>query len=428
MADGIKTVQITDMDLRGRGIGKYDGKAVFIQGAVTGDTVSYEISESKKRYDIGKLREVVIPSSHRVIPSCSAADKCGGCAFLHVDRETELDIKLRAVEAAFRRAGIHDIKANKIISGTDCKYRNKVIFHLNDDGRYGFYESASHTSVSCDSCIVVPDILLEIIKYTEAYFAENKETTPPENIMLRIGNDEVMLCSQTDLPLKYTDYHNRIYESISCIKSVYECNGYPGSYESKFLHILGSRTISCDFGNVTLNISPESFFQVNTEVADALCNEIADNLSPDDGDTILDLYCGIGTIGLRIADRFRNAKIIGVEINENAVEDAIENAMASGISNAEFICHDAGKFDITTTSPYAVIVDPPRYGLTPSMILQILRIKPKILVYMSCNSSTLAGDSLKLIDGGYSISYCVAADMFPHAPHMESLIIFKLNQ
>ncbi len=417
-------LNIIDMDLKGRGIGKSNGKAVFVSGAVTGDTVTYEVTSSKKRYDIGMLCNIITPSEHRCIPSCPVADICGGCTFIHVDRDTELDVKKRTVESAFRRAGICGVRADKIISDNRDGYRNKAIFHRNGKGEYGFFGEGSHNSVSAAECILIPSVFREIMRFSEDYFRELESA--PEDIMLRIGNDGIMIAVTASNNVNV--YFKDLKAEFPLISSGYECDGYPADHKTKFTHHFGNKTVTANFCGAVLGISPKSFFQINDSVAEKLCNEIIRYLSPENGDVILDLYCGIGTIGLAIAKHFPTAKIFGVEINESAVRDAKANCIASDIANAEFVCADAGSFNFRDMSPYAVIVDPPRFGLSESMIRTILNISPKVLIYMSCDPGTLAGDSGKLISGGYAITECVAGDMFPRCPHIETVVKFERSR
>lgn len=424
----MKEIKIIDTDLSGRGIGKIDGKAVFIKGAVTGDVVLYETVESKKRYDIGKLCKIITPSNHRITPLCPVFENCGGCSFLHIDRQLESDIKIKAVEAAFRRAGIGNITPEKILTGKNTGYRNKAVFHLNNDGLYGFYESESRIGTSCEDCLLIPDSFAETVKNIEELIENESSVIPPENIMLREGKGKIMLVAEVKNFGQCSSLLKNIFDSCDSIVSVYECIGYPLSHEAEFNHLHGIESIITYFAGLDLKISPKSFFQVNTEIAEMMCSEICDHLDPKSGDTILDLYCGIGTIGLTVAKRFPYANVIGVEINENAVTDAQENCTLSGIANAEFICSDAGRINLSNISPYTAIVDPPRYGLTDTMISGIIDLSPEILVYMSCNPSTLAGDSVKLIGGGYCIDKVIAGDMFPGCPHIESLVFFKKNK
>lgn len=419
----IDKIEIIDMDISGRGIGKANGKAVFIPGAVTGDTVTYESLSSKKRYDIGKLIDVVSSSPQRVVPSCESYGICGGCSFLHVSRELELEIKRKAVEASFRRSGIKGVTAEKIISGNNKKYRNKAVFHLNNSGKYGFYSAESTECTECKNCLLVPDVFKEIIGFSEKYFTEDH----PKNIMLRHGNGKTMIAVQTDRFGKYAAFLDAVCANFRNTVSFYECIGYPTDHKAQYKLHKGEAFVQTDFAGIKLNISPASFFQVNTEIAELVCHEIADSINADHGDAVLDLYCGIGTIGLTVAKRYPDVKVIGVEINESAVSDARENCKISGLDNAEFICSDAGHVDLSSSKPKAVIVDPPRFGLTDSMIDSLLKIAPDTIIYMSCNPSSLAGNTLKLLKD-YTVSRCIAADMFPGCPHVEALVVFTKLQ
>lgn len=413
-------IKITDMDISARGIGKVDGKVIFVPDAVTDDTVICETVLSKKRYDTAKIIEIKSPSKHRITPKCRNYENCGGCSFLHVSRELELETKRKSVEASFRRAGIKSVPVEKIISGKAQRYRNKAVYHLGINGKYGFYSAESHTCYECTDCLLVPDIFNSIINYVQDYFTNNA----PKSIMLRIGNGDVMMVLETDTFGKYSEFFDKIAESFSLIVSCYECLGYPTDYQTEYRLCRGKKYIQCDFSGNKLNISPKSFFQVNTEIAKLVCDEIASRLDLAPRETVLDLYCGIGTIGLTVARRFPKSRVFGVEINSSAVSDAMENSRISGIENAEFICSDAGHAELTAINPKAVIVDPPRYGLTDSMISSLLQLSPDVLIYMSCNPSSLAGNSLKLTDK-YEISECIAADMFPGCSHVESITVFK---
>lgn len=417
----VKTVEIIDMDLCGRGIGKNDGKAVFIPGAVTGDTVLYKTSVSKKKYDIGELVEIKSPSPERHDPECSIFGTCGSCSFANISRKLELDTKKKAVISAFRRAGFKDFHVEKIISGNHTEYRNKVILHSDGNGKYGFYDSGSHRCTGGSDCLLIPDIFNKIARFIESYISDNPFFVP-KSIMMRLGNGKVMVAVETDIFGGGSYLLGAINDAFDEVVSFYEYNGNPTSYETKFKLLFGEKYITTDFSNIRLRISPKSFFQINNEIAGSLCDEICTMLSPNDGDIIYDLYCGIGTIGLTVAKRFPNARIIGVEINESAVADARFNCKLSNIQNAEFICCDAGHITTYEKCPHAVIVDPPRFGLTDTMISNIISISPKSLIYMSCNPDTLAGDTKKLMSSGYIVNKCIAGDMFPECAHVETVI------
>jgi len=415
------TTVITDMDLNGRGIGRNEGKAVFIPGCVTGDVVRYTTEKSEKRFDVGQLCELVTPSPHRVSPPCNGSDICGGCVFGSVERSLELKIKLSGVESAFRRAGLSHVKVTRIISGSPSGYRNKAVFH-HENGKYGF-KTKGDSSIYSGSCLLLPNIFNDIIRYIEELVI-NTSDVPPNSIMLRIGSASVMICAEVNKHNECNSLLRAVCEKFPSVTSVYECIGYPTSRDTRYFHLWGDSRITVDFAGARLGISAPSFFQVNEEVAAALVSEICRFASPDNGETILDLYCGIGSITLPVAKRFPDTAVLGIEINPSAVEDAKRNAADSGICNAEFVCSDAGRYDFGGSAPDVVIVDPPRFGLTDGMISSILKMRPKKLIYMSCNPSTLAGNSLKLIRGGYNITYCVAADMFPGAGHVECVACF----
>ncbi len=416
MDKNVKRLLVTDMDLKGRGIGRQDGKAVFVSGAVIGDSVEYETVSDKKRYDIGRVTRIVSLSEYRTENDCPTP--CGGCVFREIQYEKELEIKSRAVTQAYRRAGMGDVAVSKIIKSHRDGYRNKAVLHLLPSGRYGLYDGESHTG-SGTECLLFPEKFGIIANKAADFF-----TCAPKSIMLRANKDgDIMAVFETDDADKV-----RKFASCASLYSAYVCSGYPTHSGTVYTHVSGEEYLHDTVGRIGVRISPASFFQVNREVAAEVYEVIAGYLAPKDGDLILDVYSGIGTIGLTVAAEYPGIELIGNEIVPEAVEDARRNAEECGIGNARFVCADASSPEFAEAvrgrSPYAVIVDPPRFGLTDTVIREILSLAPEKIVYMSCDPGTLAGDSVKLCEK-YEIRDVALADMFPACPHVETVVLFE---
>lgn len=426
----LNIAEIIDMDLASRGIARVDGKAVFIPGAVTGDKIEYNIVKKNKRYDIGDMCGIVTPSPDRIQPDCAVFDRCGGCSYRHISRALELDVKRSAVEAAFRRSGVSGVKVENIID-TGCeRYRNKAVFHLSPEGKYGFSERAGDTVTAVSDCKLIPEIFCKIAAFA-AKFCGDARLPAPKSVMLRIGDGgDIMAVFQADGGEDYSALAAALCAAFDSVKSIWVCRGYPTASGTKYQHICGERTLAHTLGGVYFRISPSSFFQVNSAVFERVCDVICRYLDPPDGALVLDLYCGTGAIGMACAQRYPSITVIGVEINPDAVVDAEATANAAGIGNIRFEAGDAGRMDAHLScekSPFAVIVDPPRFGLTDTMISTILRLAPERLIYMSCNPSTLGGDAAKLTAGGYAVADCTAADMFPRTGHVEAVALMLMS-
>ena len=418
----MNTAEIIDMDLAARGIAKVGGKAVFIPGTVLGDTVEYTTVKKNKRYDIGELRGITAPSRERVDADCAAYPECGGCTFRHVSRALELDVKRRAVESAFRRSGLPGISVCRIIDAGWERYRNKAVFHLTSDGKYGFKSSCGSDVTEVSDCRLVPEIFCRITAAI-AKFCKRSKIDAPRSVMLRIGDGGEIMAVLEGEHDACTSLAELLCAEFDHVKSVWSCIGYPTASATEYRHIFGERTISQTVGGVSFRISPSSFFQVNSAVFKQVCDVICDYLDPPDGALVLDLYCGTGAIGMACAKRFPKTEVIGVEINPDAVVDAKATATSAGIGNITFEAGDAGRIS-HKEAPFAVIVDPPRFGLTDTTIRLILELAPERVIYMSCNPSTLGGDAAKLAAGGYAVSDCTAADMFPRTGHVECVTLF----
>ncbi len=437
------TVQITDMTFDGAGIGHIDqgGRSfpLFVRAAAVGDTVQCRIIKVLKNYAVAILDKVEISSSHRISSACPVAEKCGGCAFHHVSYAAELGYKTNAVKQAYKLNYPGQITVNDCVaSPEESGYRNKLQLPLSTEGKFGFYSLHSHRVVPVSYCAAGHPEFAPIVKAVETWIAENKvpaydETTGKglvRHLFLRRGyhTGEIMVCltvnagGRKEIPAK-----EKLMETLgkfSQIKSLwlnFNAKKTNVIFGDRFSLLSGNERIYDTMNGVKFAISPRSFYQVNTRQAEQIYADATACLSPDD--ILLDLYCGIGTIGLTCANKVK--KLIGIEVVPEAIEDAKQNATLNGIENAQFFVGDASKtLEIIASlpeKPTTVIVDPPRKGLSPDTIDALKQIAPEKIIYISCNPSTQARD-LALLRDTYVPGDVTPYDMFPRTGHVESLV------
>ena len=430
-------LDIIDITSEGSGVAKQDGMAVFVPMTAIGDTVKARILKVKKNYAFAKVIEIINPSKTRINVDCSIFSKCGGCAFRHIDYEEEKRIKENNVYEVIKRIGLVDKKAEEMLFDEPDFYRNKVQYPISIDGEIGFFALHSHRIVPCKNCYLQPQIFTSILeaasnwieKYNISIYNEETNKGLLRHIYIRKGEISgeimvVLVINGDSLPMWE--------ELLKAISKV--CGESLKSFQininkAKTNVILGEKCKTL-FGNdyitdvlcgVKVRLSALSFYQVNHKMAEKLYQRARDYVNPK-GKTILDLYCGAGTIGLSMANEAE--KIIGVEIVEEAIKDANFNAEQNGIKNAEFICADAAvaakmlaEKGIKTD---AVIVDPPRKGCSYDLIETIAqKFSPKRVVYVSCDPATLARDIKLFGDLGYKLEKYSVADLFPRTQHCE---------
>ncbi len=438
--DEIK-LTITTLTSSGSGLGRYEDMAVFAENTAVGDEITAHIIKVKKNYAVGKIKKIIKPSKDRIVSDCEVSNQCGGCAYRHISYEAELREKKQSVTDAMTRIGGIDKQAADILHIKEpSHYRNKaqVPLSMSEDGKIsaGFYSKRSHRVVDCDDCKLQMREFSPIIKAVKRFVAENPISVYDEktnkglvrHIYLRRGakTGDIMVClviNGNDLPRK-----DRLIEALTAtdknIKSVVlnvnkeDTNVVLGK---KCITIYGSDCIEDELLSLRFRISPLSFYQVNPEGTEILYSKAREyaNLSADD--TLLDLYCGAGTIGLTMA---RYAKqVIGVEVIPEAIENAKENAKINGIDNARFICDDASGAAKTLYDegirPNVVVLDPPRKGCSSDVLETVAKMAPDRIVYVSCDSATLARDCKIFSELGYAVKEYTAVDMFPRTCHCE---------
>lgn len=450
----VLTLQVERLSSDGSGVAhSTEGETVFIPGAAPGDEARVRIVKDCKRYAFGILDEVLTPSPDRIPVDCAVAGPCGGCSLRHLDYAAELRAKQENVADAFARIGGLDVPVLPIVGSPEIdRYRNKVQFPVGTDkaGRpcIGFYAGRTHRIVPCPDCRLQPGVLNEIGNTLCAFFAEkgihpyNEETGKGlvRHIFLRRGahSGQIMVClvcTRAKIP-SADELCTRLKEAFPDIVTILlnvnakNTNVILGS-ETHTLY--GQGYIEDTLCGVPVQLGPLSFYQVNTLAAEQLYGIAAEyaQLTPDD--LLLDLYCGMGTIGLSMADHCR--ELVGVEIVPEAIESAKANAARMGTAvsaKSRFFCADAGQAAAQLAAdglhPDVVMLDPPRKGCDEATLSAVVRMAPRRVVYVSCNPATAARDAAWLEQNGYHAEKVQPVDLFPRTKHVETVcLLSKLN-
>ena len=439
------TLEITDVNNLGCGVGRIDGKVYFVKGAVTGDTVSATVIKDNKSFAVAKLDSVLSPSPHRAAQDfCSAPLSCGGCVYRHVTYEHEKQLKFNHVRAAFDKVGLAHVNVLPVLSTQKTSgYRNKAqypVTNTKNGMRTGFYASKTHKIAISDSCSIQNEsfapITAEVCRLCDKYgilaYDETNGSGLLRHIYLRIGEmtGQIMLClvvNGASLPFEreITNEITRIFPSIVSVILNTNTENTNVVLGDSFRTLHGNDFIEDTLCGLRFRISPESFYQVNREGAELLYTLAAEKAELNGEQTLVDLYCGTGTIGLSMSKKAK--KLVGIEIVEGAVECAKRNARENGIDNAEFFCADAGKAESILKAthgkrPDAVIIDPPRKGSTQELAECIASLDVPRVVYVSCDPTTLARDCTYFRELGYEIGEVQPVDMFPRTGHVESVV------
>ena len=435
-------LKIESCSSNGSGVGRYEGMAIFVPATAVGDEITAHILKVKKSYAFAKVEKVISPSADRIEPQCPVYLKCGGCAFSHMTYEAESAIKENHVRECFRRIGGLTPEFEPIIAAeSDRRYRNKAQYPVaeeNGEIRTGFYSPHSHRVVHCPDCLLQPAEFEGILGVFADYIKKNGVSVYDEtahkgllrHIYIRKGSasGEIMVCAVINgksLPNEPA-LVEALLEKEKSIKSIIinsnkkDTNVILGA-ECRTLW--GSDSITDVLCGLKFRISPLSFYQVNRNQAERLYNKAAEYAALTGEETVLDLYCGAGTIGLSMAGKAK--KIIGVEIVPEAIEDAKINAELNGIENARFICGDAAEaakvLENEGIKPDVIILDPPRKGCSPEMLETAARMQPDRIVYVSCDPATLARDCGIFLTLGYTAEKVTPVDMFPRTGHVETV-------
>ncbi|RHK24669.1 23S rRNA (uracil(1939)-C(5))-methyltransferase RlmD [Ruminococcus sp. AF46-10NS] len=447
----ILTLDIEDCGVDGEGIGKADGFTVFVKDAVIGDRIKAKIIKAKKNYGYGRLMEVITPSPYRVKPACSIARQCGGCQIQALSYEEQLKFKEKKVRDHLERiGGFKDLEMEPIMGMEEpYHYRNKAQFPVgkNKDGKIitGFYAGRTHSIIENRDCILGvkqnKDVLDRVIGHMEKYHIQPYDETTGKglvrHIMIRYGfhTDQIMVClilNGDKLPAE-----KALVESLCEIPGMTSITINVNKKRNNVilgnqLRLLwGKSYITDSIGNVSYQISPLSFFQVNPIQTEKLYGKALEYAGLTGNETVWDLYCGIGTISLFLAQRAKFVR--GVEIVPQAIDNARENAKINGIENVEFFVGKAEEvlpreYDKNGIYADVIVVDPPRKGCDEALLNTILKMKPERVVYVSCDSATLARDLKILCAEGYELKRVSTTDMFPQSTHVETVVLLSQHR
>lgn len=460
---------ITDMGVDGEGIGRYEGMAFFVKDSLIGDTIRARIVKLKKNYGYARLEELIAPSPDRVQPRCPHHRRCGGCQIQALSYEKQLLYKQEKVRNhLIRIGGFSEEEIASVllpIVGVDepFRYRNKAQFPVGCDRQgnivTGFFAARTHSIIPVEDCLLGVEanrkILAVIRQWMEQYYIPAYNETDGSglvrHVLIRYGfaTDEIMVCliiNGSDIP-KRQELIRRLSEirgmaSISVNSNCERTNVILGKrteciwgapYITDYIRLRNPQDFSLTGQAIAYHISPQSFYQVNTLQTEKLYSTALEYAQLTGTECVWDLYCGIGTISLFLAQKAK--QVYGVEVVPQAIEDARQNAQRNGIGNVEFF---VGKAEEVLPEFYAdnsgheamrhpdvIVVDPPRKGCDPACLSTMLAMGPERIVYVSCDPATLARDLRVLADGGYRIEKVRAFDQFAQTVHVETVVLLS---
>ena len=430
---------IEDMTLSGEGVGKIDGYALFVKDTVPGDKVVVKVTKTKKNYGYGRLMEIIEPSADRVEAKCPVARACGGCTLMALDYNKQLEFKNQLIRNNLERiGGLKGVELPPVIGMDEpYRYRNKAQFPVGTDKEgnivMGFYAGRTHSIVPCEDCLIGADINAGILAKIKEYMVKNKVSAYDEvlhkglvrHVLIRMGfsTGEIMVClvvngttlrNEDELVkmLNSLEFENdRKIASIMINVNREKTNVILGQ-ECRLLY--GKPYIEDYIGDIKYQISPLSFYQVNPVQTKKLYDLALEYAELTGNETVWDLYCGIGTIS----------------IIPQAIENAKNNAKINGISNAEFFVGKAEevlpeKYEAEQIYAEVIVVDPPRTGCDETLLDTMVKMQPERIVYVSCDSATLARDLKYLVEHGYKVKKVQGVDQFCHSGHVECVTLLQ---
>jgi len=440
------TMDITALNSEGQGVGRIDGYAVFVPGALPGETVRALIIKAGSGYGVGKLVEVLVKSPERMQPECPCESRCGGCTIQHLSYPAQLAYKRKQVEDAFLRIGkFQGLTVQPVLGMEDTpwQYRNKGSFPIGlVDGRVeiGFYAPRSHRLIPLEDCLIEKETVVLAAQtvrdwanqYRIAPYAEETKKGLLRHVVARTTvHGHVMVTVVATGKLPYQDaLIEQLQSRVEGLKSIYlNINDAPTNVITgrKYVLLWGDETIEEELCGLRFMVHPASFLQVNSLQTQRLYQTALDLLTLDGSERLVDAYCGIGTISL-LAARYAK-QVIGIETVAPAIEDAKKNAKRNGIENVGFICAPAEQMLPQLVqkgeSVDAIIADPPRKGCEKPFLDAVIASGVKKMAYVSCNPATLARDCRILVDGGFGIKKIQPVDMFPHTAHVETVVLMS---
>lgn len=438
----IHTATVESFSSQGFGVCRVGGRAVFLPGGIPGEKWEIKLLKVTSSAVYAKGITLLEPSVHRISPACPVYGKCGGCELMHMDYELELKFKLGRVNDAIKHIGGIDFIIDEIIGAdTRTNYRNKAIYAVGD-GITGFFRGRSHDIVPVENCLIQSPIADRAAAALKAWMSDNSIPAYDEengkgsvrHIFVRTSRDgRAVACvvSARGFGTKTESLSAALTSACPELTGVVlNINKTKGNtvLAGNFHTLWGSEKLTDTLCGLEFELSPLSFFQINPPQAEKLYDRAVEYAAPNGG-LVLDMYCGAGTISLCLAKKAD--RVIGAEIVAPAVENARSNAARNNVGNTEFICADAGdaaKYLLDRgEKPDAVVVDPPRKGLSPQVIDCVCGMAPERVVYVSCDCATMARDLKLFREKGYELRKGCAVDMFPNTHHVETVVLLEKN-
>ncbi|WP_100012494.1 23S rRNA (uracil(1939)-C(5))-methyltransferase RlmD [Lentibacillus sediminis] len=438
------TLTFEDLTHEGNGVAKVDGYPLFVPYGLPGEEATVKVVKANKNFGFGKLLDVKSPSPERVEPPCNVFYKCGGCQIQHMSYSMQLEMKQNQVKNVMKKiAHLEHVPVHPVIGMEDpWRYRNKVsipVGEKNGELITGFYKKRTHQIIEdMETCVVqdeVNDRMVEAVRRIAdrleiPAYDEDKDRGALRHIMVRTGRETkdtmIVLITRTEKLPHEDKLIQELTETYPHVKSiVHNINNKRTNVimGKKTKVIWGDNYIYDSIGDIRFAISPKSFYQINQPQTTKLYEKALEYAALDGDEVVVDAYCGIGTISLFLAQQAK--KVYGIEIVPEAISDAKKNAKLNGVTNAEFVVGEAEKvmpqWKEQGLDPDVIVVDPPRKGCEPDFLDAMIAMKPKRIVYVSCNPSTLARDLRILEDGGYETQEVQPVDMFPQTNHVEGV-------
>lgn len=429
----------------GMGVARIDGRVVFVHGALRGETCRVLILKTLKSVAFAKVLEVIEPSGARVESDCPYFPRCGGCTYRHMSYEEELRLKKQRVQDNLARIGGSAVVVEEILGAADTlRYRNKAQYPVSKDGRVGFYRARTHEVIECEQCLLVKseadaaaEALREYMRRCRvAGYDEKTGRGLVRHLYVRSNAaGESLICvlvNGNKLPQEETLVALLRGACPKCTGIVLGTNTKKGNVilGDRYRTLWGDDRLEDTLCGKRFLLSVPSFYQVNRAQAERLYAKAIEFADLTGQETVLDLYCGAGTITLALSDHAK--KVLGAEIVPEAIDDARENAVRNEVKNVEFFCGDASdvakKLAQEHLRPDVITVDPPRKGLAPDVVESIAEMQPERVVYVSCDSATMARDVKRFAELGYTATRAAAVDMFPRADHIETVCLLSKLQ
>ena len=439
------TVTVEGYSGEGAGVARIDGFVVFVQGALRGEVCRILILKVLKSVAFAKVVEVLSPSPHRVAPDCPYFPRCGGCTYRHMDYAEELALKRQRVQDNLARIGGSGVEVEEILGAEETlRYRNKAQYPVSPDGRVGFYRARTHEVIDTERCLLVKpeaDAAAEAVRrYMKDFHVTGYDERTGRGLVRHVYvrsnvKGECLICLLVNG--KRLPHEQELVERLrhACPRAVGVVLGVNTRRDNVILGeayrtLWGQDRLEDVLCGKTFRLSVPSFYQVNHAQAERLYARAIEYAQLTGGETVLDLYCGAGTITLALAEHA--GRVLGAEIVPEAIADARENAARNGAANAEFFCGDASdvaaKLAREDLRPDVVTVDPPRKGLAEGVAASIASMRPERVVYVSCDSATMARDVKRFAALGYEAVRACAVDLFPRADHVETVCLLSRRE